>query len=61
MSSNINNEEHDPVSNLTMQPVRSILKTRKSIDEGRLEDNQTMSSSLDDYPTTGMTRSESKR
>ncbi len=57
MSSHINTEEHDPVANLTMLPTRSILKTSKSIDTGRLEKHQEMTS----YPTTGMTRSDSKK
>jgi len=57
MSSHINTEEHDPVANLTMLPARSILKTSKSIDTGRLEKHQEMTS----YSTTGMTRSDSKK
>jgi hypothetical protein len=48
-------EEHDPVANLTMHPVRGILKTSKSIDE------QETIASVNNYPITGMTRSESKR
>ncbi|CAF1021159.1 unnamed protein product [Rotaria sordida] len=60
MSSNFNNEIHDPVGNLTRRPVRGILKSSKSMDEGRLENNQQTISTLNDYPTTGMTRSESK-
>jgi hypothetical protein len=61
MSTNINHEEHDPAANLTMQPVRGILKTSKSIDQTQLENNEEMTSSSNDVPTTGMTRSESKR
>lgn len=53
MSSNISNEEHDPVANLTMLPARSILKTSHSIDDNRLV--------AAGIPTTGMKRSESKR
>jgi hypothetical protein len=49
------NEEHDPVAKLIKQPVRGILKTSKSIDD------QEMISSINNYPITGMTRSESKR
>ncbi|CAF2661741.1 unnamed protein product [Rotaria sp. Silwood2] len=60
MSSNFNNEIHNPVGNLTMRPVRGILKSSKSMDESRLENNQEIISKLNDYPTTGMTRSESK-
>ena len=54
MSSNLtNSEEHDPVANLNMLPVRSILKTTKSLDDNRQE--------VTTYPTTGMKRSESRR
>ncbi|CAF3667249.1 unnamed protein product [Rotaria sp. Silwood1] len=60
MSSNFHDEIHDPVSNLTMRPVRGILKSSKSMDESRLDNNQEIISKLNDYPTTGMTRSESK-
>ncbi|CAF1529404.1 unnamed protein product [Adineta steineri] len=56
MSSSIDNEEHDPVANLTMLPVRSILKPTKSIDESQLENKQDTTL----YSTTGMKRSESK-
>jgi hypothetical protein len=61
MSSNINNEEHNPVTNLTMHPVRGILKTSKSTEQSQLENNEPMISSINDYSTTGMTRSESRR
>lgn len=61
MSVNIINEEHDPVANLTMQPTRGILKTSKSIDQTQSDNNEDMISSADNYPITGMTRSESKR
>jgi hypothetical protein len=61
MSSNINDGEHDPVSNLTMQPVRGILKTSKSIEQSQIENNEEMTSSINNYSTTGMKRSESKR
>jgi len=60
MSSNINIEEHNPVANLAMQPTKGILKTSKSIDEDRLETEQEVNSSLNNFPITGMTRSESK-
>ena len=56
MSSNINNEESNPAAKLTIQPVRGILKTSKSVDPGQLETNE----EINNYPT-GMTRSESKR
>ncbi|CAF0816663.1 unnamed protein product [Rotaria sp. Silwood1] len=61
MSSNTDNEVHDPVANLHMQPSRGILKSKKSFDDGR-EDIQpeTVTPSLINCPTTGMTRSESK-
>ncbi|CAF3489371.1 unnamed protein product, partial [Rotaria sordida] len=49
MSSNFNNEIHDPVGNLTRRPVRGILKSSKSMDEGRLENNQQTISTLNDY------------
>jgi len=61
MSSNINDGEYDPVSNLTMQPVRGILKTSKSIEQSQIENNEEMTSSINNYSTTGMKRSESKR
>jgi hypothetical protein len=61
MSSNIINEEHDPVANLIMHPVRGILKSSKSIDDSRLDTDQKKMSSINNYPITGMTRSESKR
>ncbi len=61
MSLNINNEEHDPVINLTMQPVRGILKTSKSIEQSQLDNDEEMVSSVHNYPVIGMTRSESKR
>ena len=61
MSSNFNNEIHDPVGKLTMRPVRGILKSSKSMDESRLEHSQDTISKLNNYTTTGMTRSESKR
>jgi hypothetical protein len=57
MSSNIDNVEHDPVANLNMQPARGILKTTKSIDESGHDVNH----ETNNCPTTGMTRSESKR
>lgn len=61
MSVNINNDEHNPVTNLTMQPTRGILKTSKSIEQSQSDNNNEMTSSIDNYPITGMTRSESKR
>ena len=61
MSSNINHEEHDPTANLTMQPVRGILKTSKSTDQSQSDGTEEMTSSSNNYQTTGMTRSESKR
>jgi hypothetical protein len=57
----MNHEEHDPAANLPMQPVRGILKTSKSTDQSQLENNEEMTTSLNNYQTTGMTRSESKR
>lgn len=61
MSSNIENEEHDPVANLSMQPAKSILKSKKSIDDIRPDlVHETIVQSTDPYPTSGMTRSESK-
>jgi len=61
MSLNINNEDHNPVTNLTMQPVRGILKTSKSIEQSQLDNDEEMISSVNNYPVIGMTRSESKR
>jgi hypothetical protein len=61
MSSNINHEEYSPAYNLNMQPVRGILKTTKSIDQSQVENEEETISSLNIYPPTGMTRSESKR
>jgi hypothetical protein len=61
MSSNINNEEHDPAAKSAMQPVRGILKTSKSTDQSQGETTDEMTSSSNNYQTTGMTRSESKR
>jgi hypothetical protein len=57
MSSNIDNEEYDPVANLHMQPTKGILKSAKSIDDARQDVIHETNSSL----TTGMIRSESKR
>lgn len=57
MSSNIDNEEYDPVANLTMQPAKGILKSTKSIDDP----GQDVIQGTNNCPTTGMTRSESKR
>jgi hypothetical protein len=62
MSSNTENNEYDPVANLNMQPAKGILKSTRSIDDPGQDTHQdTTSSSLNDCPTTGMTRSESKR
>ncbi|CAF1259212.1 unnamed protein product [Rotaria magnacalcarata] len=60
MSSNFNNEIHDPVGKLIRRPVSGILKSSKSMDESRLDHSQDTMSKLNNYPTTGMTRSESK-
>ena len=54
MSSNIHHVEYDPVTKLAMQPVRGILKTGRSSEDLR-------ATTTTDCPTTGMTRSESKR
>ncbi len=56
MSSNIDNEEFDPVANLHMQPAKGILKSTKSIDDAKQDVLHETNSS----PTSGMTRSESK-
>jgi hypothetical protein len=61
MSSNIDNEEHDPVANLNMQPAKGILKSTKSIDDPGQDIHQETTLSLNNCPTHGMTRSESKR
>ena len=61
MSSNIDNDEYDPVANLHMQPAKGILKSTRSIDDPGQDVHQDTTSSLNDAPTTGMTRSESKR
>jgi len=56
MSSNIDNEDHDPVANLNMQPAKGILKSAKSLDDPR----QDVIPDTNSCSTTGMTRSESK-
>lgn len=56
MSSHRHTEENDPVAKLTIQPVRGILKTSKSVDYGQPRTH----ADRNDYPTGGMTRSESK-
>jgi protein phosphatase inhibitor 2 len=57
MSSNIDNEEHDPVANLHMHPTKGILKSSKSTDDA----GQDVISEVNNCSTTtGMTRSESK-
>ncbi|CAF0783592.1 unnamed protein product [Rotaria sordida] len=61
MSSNTDPEVHDPVANLHMQPSRGILKSRKSFDDSNQDmHHETIIPSLNNCPTTGMTRSESK-
>ncbi|CAF3273157.1 unnamed protein product [Rotaria socialis] len=60
MSSNFNNEIHDPVGKLIKRPANGILKSSKSMDGSRLEYSQDTISKLNNYPTTGMARSESK-
>jgi hypothetical protein len=62
MSSNIEQQDHDPVINLTMQPVKGILKGMKSIDDVRHDtQHQLITTSNHHCSNTGMTRSESKR
>lgn len=56
MSSSIHNEENNSAAKLNMRPVRSILKTSKSLDHSQIDSNDNMTN----YPSTGMTRSESK-
>lgn len=51
--------EHDPVANLHMQPVKGILKSTKSIDDAA-HDAQHESTQINQTSATGMTRSESK-
>jgi hypothetical protein len=58
MTSNNDNQEHNPVANLNMQPAKGILKSTKSIDDAGQDINH---ESLNNCPSTGMTRSESKR
>ena len=53
MSSNLTHVEYDPATKLSTQPVRGILKTGKSSED--------VAAAASDCPTTGMTRSESKR
>ena len=60
MSANTDAQEHDPVANLHMQPVRGILKSTKSIDDAA-QDLQRDSVHINQSSATGMTRSESKR
>ncbi|CAF2400108.1 unnamed protein product [Rotaria sp. Silwood2] len=61
MSSQSDNEVHDPVANLHMQPSRGILKSKKSIDDAKQDiQPETIAPSLNNCPTTGMTRSESR-
>ena len=57
----MNSEEYDPVGKLTMQPVRGILKTAKSIDQSQPDNHEELPTSSTDCQATGMTRSESKR
>lgn len=62
MSSHTDHDTHDPVANLHMQPARSILKSKKSIDDSKQDVlHETTLPSVNNCPTTGMTRSESKR
>jgi hypothetical protein len=62
MSSNVDDQDHDPVANLHMQPAKGILKSSKSIDDaGQDVNHETTASSVNNCSTTGMTRSESKR
>ncbi|CAF3144857.1 unnamed protein product [Rotaria socialis] len=61
MSSNIDQEVHDPVANLHMQPSRGILKSKKSIDDAKQDIlRETILPAVNHCLTTGMTRSESK-
>lgn len=61
-NSHFDNNEHDPVANLHMQPVKGILKV-KSIDDSRQDGQQQESASgfVNSSTPSGMTRSESKR
>ena len=56
--SQFDDQEHDPVANLHMQPVKGILKTNKSIDDPKQDGHR---QSIDTVSSVGMTRSESKR
>ena len=62
MSSIIDIErQQDPVAKLTSQPIRSILKSSKSVDEARLDRGACTDSLSQHTAIAGMTRSESKR
>ena len=61
MSSNTNNEQHDPVANLSMRPAKGILKSNTSIDYGKQDIEYENPSSLNKWPKTSTTLSDSKK